>query len=195
MSRRGARVAGRVALVAGRTTLRRRRRKRRRARKRAPERPAAIAAVDRVAVGIGRGLVAGAAATAAMTVSSTAEMKLRGRPPSSAPAEVAGKALGVKPRKRAGGRFAAIAHVTSGTALGTTRGLLDAAGVEGPAAPAAFLAIAFLPELVAVPAAGAAPPPWRWGARELAISALHHAVYVAAGEAAYRALTHGAPRV
>src|SRR6185312_498049 len=152
----------------------------------------AIAALDRVAIGVGRGLVAGAAATAAMTVSSTVEMKLRGREASEAPAEVAGKVLGVKPRKRAGARFATIAHATTGIGLGTTRGLLDAAGVGGAAAPAAFFATAWLPELVAVPAAGAAPPPWRWGALEVAISALHHGVYAAAGEGTYRALTRGA---
>lgn len=153
-----------------------------------------IAAVDRVAIGIGRGLVAGAAGTVAMTISSTVEMKLRGREPSDAPAEVAGKLLGVKPRKRAGNRFATIAHLTTGTALGTSRGLLDVAGVSGPAAPAAFFATAWLPELIVVPAAGSAPPPWRWGAPEVAISALHHGVYAAAGDVAYRALASGAPR-
>lgn len=58
---------------------------------------------------------------------------------------------------------------------------------------ASVLAIAWAPDLVAVPAAGASPPPWRWGAVELAISASHHVAYAAAGEAAYRALTSGAP--
>ena len=56
------------------------------------------------------------------------------------------------------------------------------------------MTIAWTPDLVAVPAAGAAPPPWRWGVVELAISAVHHAVYAAAGEAVWRALTNGAPR-
>jgi hypothetical protein len=153
-----------------------------------PARHPAVAALDRVAIALGRGLVAGAAATAAMTVASTAEMKLRGREPSAAPAKVAGKALGVKPRKRAGDRFATVAHAAAGISLGSARGLLDVAGVRGAAAPAAFFAIAWSPDLVIVPAAGAAPPPWRWGARELAISALHHGVYAAAGERTYRAL-------
>jgi hypothetical protein len=159
---------------------------------RSPRRPAAVEALDAVAVALGRGIVAGVAATAAMTVASTAEMKLRGRAPSTAPAQVAGKLLGVKPRKRAGDRFATVAHLTAGTSLGTARGLLDVAGVNGRAAPAAFFAIAWLPELVVVPAAGAAPPPWRWGITEIAISAAHHAAYAAAGEATYRALASGA---
>jgi hypothetical protein len=161
---------------------------RRLSRGRSPRRPAAVEALDAVAIALGRGIVAGVAATAAMTVASTAEMKLRRRESSTAPAKVAGKLLGVKPRKRAGGRFATVAHAATGVSLGTVRGLLDLAGVRGPAAPAAFFAIVWTPDLVAVPAAGAAPPPWRWGAAELAISAAHHVVYAAAGEGAYRAL-------
>ena len=163
-----------------------------RVRRRRPKRPAAVAAVDRAAIALGRGLVAGAAATAAMTVASTAEMKLRRRPPSDAPAKVAGRLLGVKPRKKAGGRFAAVAHGATGVSLGATRAAIDLAGVRGPAAPAAFFALAWTPDLVAVPAAGAAEPPWRWGAGEVAISALHHVVYAAAGEGVYRALSDGA---
>jgi hypothetical protein len=136
-------------------------------------------------VAAGRGLVAGVAATAAMTVASTAEMKLRGRPPSPAPAEVAAKLLGVEPRAE---RFAMIAHLSMGVGLGAARGLIDLAGLRGRAAAATFFAIAWTPDLVAVPAVGAAPPPWRWGAAETAISGLHHAVYAGAGEAVYRAL-------
>jgi len=159
---------------------------------RSPRRPAAVEALDAVAVALGRGIVAGVAATAAMTVASTAEMKLRRRQPSAAPAAVAGRLLGVKPRKRGGERFATAAHLATGTSLGTARAALDLAGVKGRAAPAAFFAIAWLPDLVAVPAAGAAPPPWRWGATEVAISAAHHVAYAAAGEATYRALANGA---
>jgi hypothetical protein len=144
------------------------------------------AAVDRVSVAVGRGLVAGAAATAAMTVASTVEMKLRGRDASMAPAQLAAKLLGVRPQAET--RFGTIAHITAGVGLGAARGLLDLAGLRGPAAAGAFLAIAWSPDLVAVPAAGAAPPPWRWGVKENAISALHHVVYAGVGEAAYRAL-------
>jgi hypothetical protein len=143
-------------------------------------------AADRFAVALGRGLVAGAAATAAMTVSSTAEMKLRGRAPSTAPADVAAKALGVKPQDEQ--RFGTIAHLTAGLSLGAVRGLLDLAGLPPTTAAAAFFAVAWAPDLVLVPAAGAAPPPWRWGVAETAISAAHHAVYAAAGETTYRAL-------
>lgn len=148
----------------------------------------AISKIERVAVAIGRGLVAGIAATAAMTVFSTAEMKLRRWPPSSAPTDVAAKLLDVEPRGSGTGRFAAIAHGSAGVAFGVTRGLIDVAGLTGPAAAAAFFAVAWSPDLVGVPAIGAAPPPWRWGIEETAISALHHVVYAATGEVVYQAL-------
>jgi hypothetical protein len=194
------RLEGQRALVTGASRLARvcparrahRAAARRLLRGRSPRRSPAVEAIDAVAVALGRGLVAGVAATAAMTLASTAEMKLRRREPSTAPAKVAGKLLGVKPRKRSGDRFATVAHATAGISLGATRGLLDVAGVRGPAAPAAFFAIAWMPDLAVVPAAGAAPPPWRWGAKEVAISAAHHAIYAATGEATYRALADGA---
>lgn len=148
----------------------------------------ALASADRLAVALGRGLIAGAAATAAMTVASTAEMRMRGRPPSSAPADVAAKLLGVSDPQRTAKRFAVVAHAAAGVCLGTARGLLDLAGLRGPTAGAVFFAIAWSPDLVGVPAAGAAPPPWRWGSLELGISAVHHAVYAAAGDAVYRTL-------
>jgi hypothetical protein len=147
-----------------------------------------IDALDRAAIAIGRGLVAGVAGTAAMTVSSTLEMRLRGRPPSEAPARVAARLLDVKPRNPSSGRFPAIAHGVTGVGLGATRGLIDVAGLRGPAATLAFFAVAWSPDLVAVPAAGAASPPWRWGLVETALSGLHHGVYAAVGDAAYRAV-------
>ena len=153
------------------------------------DRASVVAATDRLAVALGRGLVAGVAATAAMTVATTLEMHLRGRPPSSAPAQVAGKLLGVPDPERAAARFAVVAHAATGVALGTTRGLLDLAGLRSAPAAGAFFALAWAPDLVGVPAAGAADPPWRWGAAEVVISAAHHAVYAAAGDAMYRSLS------
>jgi hypothetical protein len=43
-------------------------------------------------------------------------------------------------------------------------------------------------ELVMLPALRVTPPAWRWGAKEIAIDAFHHGVYVIATDAAYRAL-------
>jgi hypothetical protein len=157
-----------------------------------PARSPGATRADRLAIALGRGLVAGAAGTAAMTVASTAEMRLRGRPPSPAPSEVAAKLLGVRPRdRRSEQRFAAISHAAMGVALGSARGLIDLVGLRGPAASAAWFTVVWSPDLIAVPAAGAAPPPWRWGLTETAISGFHHLVYAAAGERAYRSLSGG----
>ena len=42
--------------------------------------------------------------------------------------------------------------------------------------------------LAMLPALGIAKPFWRWGAKEVAIDALHHTVYAAATDGAYRLL-------
>jgi hypothetical protein len=149
--------------------------------------------VGRVAEAVGRGLAAGVAGTALMTVSSTLEMKLRGREPSTAPAKAVGRLLGVQPTGRRGEqRFATVAHALTGVSLGAARGLLDVAGIRRPVAvlPASF-AMVMTPEVVLAPALDATDPPWRWGAAETAISALHHAVWAVGTEVAYRAV---APR-
>jgi hypothetical protein len=149
-----------------------------------------------VAAEIGAGLVAGFAGTVAMTIASTIEMKLRGRPPSGAPATAAGKVLGVQPRDEAGKRrFSNAVHFAYGTSWGLGRaavgGLLRAFGVRHAlAAPAAHFVAVWGSALVMLPALRVAPPPWRWGAKEIAIDAFHHGVYVTAADAAYRALGH-----
>ena len=121
------------------------------------------------AAAVGRGLFAGAAGTVAMTVSSTIEAKLRERGSSSAPADAAGKVLGVQPRDEAGkARFSTVVHWAYGTSWGAVRGLLHAAGVDGTTA--------------------VAPPPWESAPEEIAIDAFHHAVYAVATGVAFAAL-------
>src|ERR687897_2120611 len=91
-----------------------------------------------VAAAFGKGVFAGVAGTAAMTLSSTIEMKLRGRPASSAPAQAAAKVLGVEPVDEvAKARFSNLVQWGYGTAWGGARGLLATAGLSGPAATAA----------------------------------------------------------
>jgi hypothetical protein len=71
-----------------------------------------------IAAAAGVGPAAGLAGTAAMTASSTIEMKLRGRAGSSAPAEAAGKVLGIHPQgEKEQKRFATRAHWGYGTGL------------------------------------------------------------------------------
>ncbi len=137
----------------------------------------------------GKGLLAGAAGTAAMTVSSTLEAKLRGRGASSAPADAAGKVLGVQPRDEAGeARFATVVHWGYGTSWGAVRGLLHAAGLDGAKATAAHFVLIWGSELVMLPALDVAPPLWDSEPQEIAIDALHHAVYVVATSIAFAAL-------
>ncbi|HEX2182264.1 MAG TPA: hypothetical protein VHH10_08250 [Rubrobacteraceae bacterium] len=142
-----------------------------------------------VASAVGKGLFAGVAGTAAMTVSSTLEMKLRGRPASSAPARAAEKVLGVQPvDEEAEARFSNLVHWGYGTAWGGVRGLIAAAGLAGPAATAAHLAAVWGSEQVMLPALDVAPALTEWGAEEVAIDAFHHLVYAAATGVAYSLL-------
>lgn len=69
----------------------------------------------------------------------------------------------------------------------TVRGLLDAAGLGGPAAAAAHLATVWGGEQVVLPATGASSPAWK-GIKEIGIDLFHHAVYAAATDAVYEAL-------
>ncbi|HEX6711081.1 MAG TPA: hypothetical protein VF068_12190 [Rubrobacter sp.] len=142
-----------------------------------------------VAADVGKGLFAGAIGTAAMTVSSTLEMKIRGRPPSSAPADAAAKVLGVEPTgEKEQARFSNLVHWGYGTTWGAVRGLIDAAGLEGTGAAAAHFAAVWGSEQVMLPTLGVAPPFWTWGVKEVGIDALHHIVYAGATSAAYAVL-------
>ena len=143
--------------------------------------------VDTLAAAIGRGLVAGVAGTAAMTLSSTLEARLRGRPPSSAPARATTKVLGIREfdTPLAEARFNDLSHWGYGTAWGVVRGLLGATGLSPRAATIAHGAALYGTEQVTLPALDVAPPAIFWGAREIAIDAFHHAVYATATGLAY----------
>jgi hypothetical protein len=131
---------------------------------------------------LGKGLVAGAIGTAAMTVSSTLESRIRGRPPSTAPAEAAAKVLGIAGFADDGARnrFSTLVHWGYGTGWGAPRGLLRTAGLSPPAATAAHMAAIWGSEQVMLPALSVAPPLTQWGGEEVAIDAWHHAVYALA---------------
>jgi hypothetical protein len=145
--------------------------------------------IRRIAEAVGRGLAAGAAGTVLMTLSSTIEARLRERQASDAPAEAAGKVLGVEPEDEAGTqRFATAVHWGYGTSWGVFRGLLDVAGLDGPRAAAIHFGAVWGSELVMLPSLGVVPPAWKWGGEEVAIDAFHHVVYAATTGAAYEAL-------
>jgi hypothetical protein len=145
---------------------------------------------EMVALDIGKGLLAGLVGTVAITISQTIEMKLSGRAPSSTPADAAGKVLGVQPRNPEGkARFANIVHWGYGTSWGLFRALLGGARRDRPWAPAAHLAAVQTAAMLMLPGLHVAPPVRQWGAPAIGKEILHHAVYAAAADATYRALS------
>ncbi|MBA3690890.1 MAG: hypothetical protein H0W82_05700 [Actinobacteria bacterium] len=143
--------------------------------------------LGQVAGAVGKGLFAGVVGTAAMTVSSTIEARMSGREASSAPADAAGKVLGVQPRNPEGReRFSTAVHWGYGTGWGAARGLLAATGLQGRAATTAHFATVWGTSMVMLPRLGVAPPVTQWGPQQLATDAFHHAVYAVATSVAYR---------
>lgn len=139
---------------------------------------------------VAKGLAAGLAGTAAMTLSSMIEQRLRKRPPSTAPGDAAAKLLHLKefPSEKAKQRFSNATHWTFGTTSGVSRALLGRSGMPAPAAAGAHLAWIWGSEQVMLPALHVTPPLTQWGAKEIAIDALHHVVYETATSATFEAL-------
>ncbi|HSE83097.1 MAG TPA: hypothetical protein VLB01_00950 [Thermodesulfobacteriota bacterium] len=142
-----------------------------------------------VAASVGKGLLAGLIGTAAITLSAMIEMRLRKREAGTTPADAAGKVLGVEPTgEEEKARFSNLVHWGYGTVWGAARGLMGAAGVRGPAATAAHFGAVWGTALIMLPSLKVAPPPAEWGAKEIAVSALHHCVYAAVTGLAYEFL-------
>jgi hypothetical protein len=143
---------------------------------------------------IGTGVLAGVAGTAAMTVSSTVEARLRGRPNSTAPADAAGKVLGIAGFRTPAARDApsgAVAPVHEGREA-VARGVLRSAGMGPASATAGHMAGVWGSEQVMLPALSVAPPITMWGRREIAIDGFHHLVYVLGTAAGYELLARRA---
>jgi hypothetical protein len=137
----------------------------------------------------GLGVLAGLVGTAAMTASTLIEMRLRGRPPSPAPAKATSKILGVKPEgEKQEKRLGNITHWAYGTSWGAVRGLFGCLGMPAPAASATHLATVWGAEQVVFPTLRLGPPIPKWGAKETAIDLLHHLVYESATSATYELL-------
>ncbi len=145
--------------------------------------------IRQLAENIGKGIVAGLAGTAAMTVASTLEMKVRDRGASTTPADAVAKVFDVEAtNEKAKMQWSNVIHWTYGTAWGVARGALDSMGLKGPMASAAHFALVWPAALVMLPSLDVTPPPNEWGGEELALDALHHAVYALAVGAVYDAL-------
>jgi hypothetical protein len=117
-------------------------------------------------------------------------MRVRGRAASGVPADVLARLIEPLPpaqRLRTDRRLRSAvswaAPVPTALVAGVVLEVL-ASRLPEPTATAAFYGLVCLPDVALAPLAGAAPPPWRWGARELAISLGHHAAFVAGARAA-----------
>jgi hypothetical protein len=145
---------------------------------------------QQLATGIGRGLLAGLAGTAAISLSQMIEMKLTKRPPSTAPADAAGKVVGVQPRDAEGkARFGTLVHWVYGTSWGLFRAVLGGGRVDRLWAPLAHLGAVQTAAMLMLPGLHVAPPVTKWGGGEIGKEVVHHTVYAAATDAAYRALS------
>jgi hypothetical protein len=148
-----------------------------------------------VASDFGKGLFAGLAGTAAMTVSSTAEMKLSARGASETPAQAAEKVLEVEPNDEdSEARFSNLVHWGYGTGWGGVRGLLASAGLSGPTATVAHLALVWGAEQVVLPALNVSAPVFKYGGKATATDLLHHVVYATATGLAYSYLERSQSR-
>ena len=148
-----------------------------------------------VAANVGKGLFAGLAGTAAMTVSSTAEMRLSGRGASETPAQAAEAVLDVEPADdESEATFSNLVHWGYGTGWGSVRGLLDSAGLSGPTATLAHLALVWGAEQVVLPALNVSAPVFKYGGKATATDLLHHTVYATATGLAYAYLDRSQSR-
>ncbi len=140
---------------------------------------------------VGRGMIAGALGTVAMTVTQRAEMAMTERKPSTVPGQVGAHLIpGKDPDDDADVRqLNAGVHWGHGIMMGAVRGLLDAAGLRGPAASGAHFALLWVSDAVLYRSLGIADVPWRWTGREIATDVAHKGVYAAVTGAVYDALT------
>jgi len=140
---------------------------------------------------LGRGLIAGAVGTVAMTLSQTLEMSLSRRKGSQVPGKVGAHLLpGRDPQSTTDiATLNSPVHWAHGISMGALRGLLDTAGLRGPAASAVHFALVWGGDAALYRALGIADVPWRWAAEELGIDLLHKGVYAAVTGATYEVMS------
>ena len=137
-----------------------------------------------------RGMIAGAAGTIAMTLSERLEMSISGREASQVPGQVGASLVPGKDPESTSHveQLNSPVHWAHGISMGAVRGLLDVAGLQGPAASATHFALVWGGDAALYRALGVADVPWRWDADELTSDLLHKGVYAAVTGAVYDAL-------
>lgn len=139
---------------------------------------------------LARGMVAGAAGTIAMTLTEFLEMTVSGREASTVPGQVGASLLpGKDPASSTDvQRLNSPVHWVHGITMGALRGVLDEAGIRGPAASAVHFALLWGGDAALYSALGVADVPWRWEADELTADLMHKGVHAAVTGAVYDAL-------
>ena len=141
---------------------------------------------------IGKGLLAGLTATAAMTLSQMIEMKITKREASDSPVKVVADTVGAKPvSEEDKPKLSQEIHWSYGTAWGVARGLIGLTGLKGLPATLLHFGAVWGTALIMLPKHDAAKPINEQEPKEIAIDALHHAVYAVTAGLAYDALDAG----
>jgi hypothetical protein len=136
--------------------------------------------VGKFGAALGRGLIAGLVGTAAITLSQTIERKITGKPTSFAPGDAASKALDIEASKmESRKKFSDEVNWVYGTSWGSARGMLSLMGLKGLPATAVHFATIFYMAITIEPDFEVAPPIDEWSKTDLALFALHHAIYAA----------------
>lgn len=145
-----------------------------------PEANKIVTATGKFGSALGRGLIAGLAGTAAITLSTMIERMITKKPTNFAPGDAASKALSIEASDREEwGKFSNEVHWTYGTIWGVGRGLLSLVDLKGWPATAIHFAAIYYTAITIEPDFEVVPPINEWSKKEIAVFALHHAVYVA----------------
>ncbi len=128
---------------------------------------------------LARGMVAGAVGTVALTVAEQLDMKITGRKSSDVPGQVGAHLLpGKDPDSSVDvADLNTPVHWVHGISMGALRGVLDAAGLRGPAATAAHFALFWGGDAALYKTLGIAEAPWKWSGSELASDMFGKGVY------------------
>ena len=127
---------------------------------------------------IGRGLIAGLAGTAAITLSQFIENKINQKEASFAPADAAGKALGIEASERENrAKLSREVHWTYGTLWGVARGLLSLAHIKKSPATLLHFGAIYYTALTIQPDFEVRPPITDWSKKDILLDGFHHAVY------------------
>ena len=129
-----------------------------------------------------RGILAAAVGMLFMNLSSESEMHVRGRAASVTPGRATNKLLSLVGVPTLEGVplkvLSTWTHYVYGAAWGILLwALFEVAGLPVAAALPLFFLGVWGAEQVQLPALGLTPPSWKWGAKEVAIDAMHHVAF------------------